>query len=70
MVLGGCAGLEAVQGLGQYAAGRMLDTEGIFFLWAEKRSLLVKELQGLSMAQRDHMVRNMPLSLGEKRWLR
>ncbi|ERE67635.1 transmembrane channel-like protein 6, partial [Cricetulus griseus] len=36
----------------------------------EKRSLLVKELQGLSMAQRDHMIRNMPLSLGEKRWLR
>ncbi|EDM06725.1 rCG32673, isoform CRA_a [Rattus norvegicus] len=36
----------------------------------EKRSLLVKELQGLSVAQRDHMVRNMPLSLGEKRWLR
>ncbi|XP_052053826.1 transmembrane channel-like protein 6 isoform X12 [Apodemus sylvaticus] len=36
----------------------------------EKRSLLVKELQGLSGAQRDHMVRNMPLSLGEKRWLR
>ncbi|XP_005070253.1 transmembrane channel-like protein 6 isoform X1 [Mesocricetus auratus] len=36
----------------------------------EKRSLLVKELQGLPMAQRDHMVRNMPLSLGEKRWLR
>ncbi|GAB1297112.1 Transmembrane channel-like protein [Apodemus speciosus] len=35
-----------------------------------KRSLLVKELQGLSGAQRDHMVRNMPLSLGEKRWLR
>lgn len=36
----------------------------------EKRSLLVKELQGLSAAQRDHMVRNMPLSLGEKSWLR
>ncbi|EDL34623.1 transmembrane channel-like gene family 6, isoform CRA_a [Mus musculus] len=36
----------------------------------EKRSLLVKELQGLSAAQRDHMVRNMPLSLGEKRCLR
>lgn len=36
----------------------------------EKRSLLVKELQGLSVTQRDHMVRNMPLSLGEKRWLR
>lgn len=36
----------------------------------EKRSLLVKELQGLSAAQRDHVIRNMPLSLGEKRWLR
>ncbi|CAH6776479.1 Tmc6 [Phodopus roborovskii] len=36
----------------------------------EKRSLLVKELQGLSVAQRDHVVRNMPLSLVEKRWLR
>lgn len=30
----------------------------------------MKELQGLSAAQRDHMIRNMPLSLGEKRWLR
>lgn len=36
----------------------------------EKRSLLVKELQGLSVAQRDHMLRSMPLSLAEKRWLR
>uniref|UniRef100_A0A8C6G5H7 Transmembrane channel-like protein n=1 Tax=Mus spicilegus TaxID=10103 RepID=A0A8C6G5H7_MUSSI len=36
----------------------------------EKQSLLVKELRGLSAAQRDHMVRNMPLSLGEKRCLR
>lgn len=37
---------------------------------AEKRSLLVKELQGLSVAQRDHMLRGMPLSLHEKRFLR
>ncbi|XP_042523109.1 transmembrane channel-like protein 6 isoform X2 [Dipodomys spectabilis] len=36
----------------------------------EKRSLLVKELQGLSVAQRDHTLRGMPLSLAEKRWLR
>ncbi|XP_012516798.1 PREDICTED: transmembrane channel-like protein 6 [Propithecus coquereli] len=36
----------------------------------EKRNLLVKELQGLSAAQRDHMLRGMPLSLGEKRGLR
>ncbi|XP_069848990.1 transmembrane channel-like protein 6 isoform X1 [Dipodomys merriami] len=36
----------------------------------EKRSLLVKELQGLSVAQRDHTLREMPLSLAEKRWLR
>nr|XP_045014388.1 transmembrane channel-like protein 6 isoform X2 [Jaculus jaculus] len=36
----------------------------------EKRSLLVKELQGLSAAQRGHMLRGMPLSLAEKRWLR
>ncbi|KAM6174849.1 transmembrane channel-like protein 6 [Erethizon dorsatum] len=36
----------------------------------EKRSLLVKELQGLSATQRDHMLRGMPLSLQEKRLLR
>ncbi|XP_048221707.1 transmembrane channel-like protein 6 isoform X2 [Perognathus longimembris pacificus] len=36
----------------------------------EKRSLLVKELQGLSAVQRDHTLRAMPLSLAEKRWLR
>ncbi|XP_029409399.1 transmembrane channel-like protein 6 isoform X3 [Nannospalax galili] len=36
----------------------------------EKRNLLVKELQGLPLAQRDHMLRGMPLSLAEKRWLR
>nr|XP_013002545.1 transmembrane channel-like protein 6 isoform X2 [Cavia porcellus] len=36
----------------------------------EKRSLLVKELQGLSAAQRDHMLRGMPVSLQEKRFLR
>lgn len=36
----------------------------------EKRSLLVKELQGLPVAQRDHMLRAMPLSLQEKRFLR
>lgn len=37
---------------------------------AEKRGLLVKELQGLTAAQRDHMLRGMPLSLAEKRCLR
>ncbi|XP_045425520.1 transmembrane channel-like protein 6 isoform X3 [Lemur catta] len=36
----------------------------------EKQNLLVKELQGLSAAQRDHMLRGMPLSLAEKRGLR
>ncbi|XP_024835541.1 transmembrane channel-like protein 6 isoform X10 [Bos taurus] len=36
----------------------------------EKRGLLVKELQGLTAAQRDHMLRGMPLSLAEKRGLR
>nr|XP_010949268.1 PREDICTED: LOW QUALITY PROTEIN: transmembrane channel-like protein 6 [Camelus bactrianus] len=36
----------------------------------EKRVLLVKELQGLTVAQRDHVLRGMPLSLAEKRCLR
>lgn len=36
----------------------------------EKRHLLVKELQGLTPAQREHMLRGMPLSLAEKRYLR
>ncbi|XP_053426520.1 transmembrane channel-like protein 6 isoform X1 [Nycticebus coucang] len=36
----------------------------------EKQNLLVKELQGLSAAQRDHMLRGMPLGLAEKRSLR
>lgn len=36
----------------------------------EKRFLLVKELQGLTVAQRDHMLRGMPLGLAEKRGLR
>ncbi|XP_066093946.1 transmembrane channel-like protein 6 isoform X3 [Saccopteryx bilineata] len=36
----------------------------------EKRVLLVKELQGLTVAQQDHMLRGMPLSLAEKRCLR
>lgn len=40
------------------------------FFPAEKRVLLVKELQGLPVAQRDHMLRGMPLSLAEKRCLR
>lgn len=30
----------------------------------------MKELQGLSAAQRDHMLRGMPVSLQEKRFLR
>lgn len=36
----------------------------------EKRVLLVKELQGLTVAQQDHMLRGMPLSLAEKHCLR
>lgn len=36
----------------------------------EKRALLVKELRGLTLAQRDHMLRAMPLGLAEKRCLR
>ncbi|XP_036920410.1 transmembrane channel-like protein 6 isoform X2 [Sturnira hondurensis] len=36
----------------------------------EKRALLVKELQGLTLAQQDHMLRSMPLGLAEKRRLR
>ncbi|XP_038402412.1 transmembrane channel-like protein 6 [Canis lupus familiaris] len=36
----------------------------------EKRFLLVKELQGLPVAQRDHVLRGMPLGLAEKRSLR
>ncbi|KAM8998987.1 transmembrane channel-like protein 6 isoform 2-T6 [Sarcophilus harrisii] len=36
----------------------------------EKRSLLVEELQGLTITQRNHMLQNMPLSLTEKRCLR
>ncbi|XP_072637869.1 transmembrane channel-like protein 6 [Canis lupus baileyi] len=36
----------------------------------EKRFLLVKELQGLPVAQRDHVLRGMPLGLAEKRCLR
>uniref|UniRef100_A0A8C3YLC5 Uncharacterized protein n=1 Tax=Catagonus wagneri TaxID=51154 RepID=A0A8C3YLC5_9CETA len=35
----------------------------------EQRSLLVKELQGLPVAQRDHVLQGMPLSLAEKRRL-
>lgn len=37
---------------------------------AEKRSLLVKELQSLTVAQRGHMLKGMPLGLAEKRSLR
>lgn len=36
----------------------------------EKRSLLVKELRALAGAQRDHLLRALPLSLAEKRGLR
>ncbi|XP_030885051.1 transmembrane channel-like protein 6 isoform X4 [Leptonychotes weddellii] len=36
----------------------------------EKRFLLVKELEGLPVAQRNHMLRGMPLGLAEKRCLR
>lgn len=52
-------------------AGRVLgDPRAPRFFPAEKRVLLVKELQGLPVAQRDHVLRGMPLSLAEKRCLR
>ncbi|XP_057357725.1 transmembrane channel-like protein 6 isoform X3 [Manis pentadactyla] len=36
----------------------------------ERQMLLVRELQSLTVTQRDHMLRGMPLSLAEKRCLR
>ncbi|XP_044601780.1 transmembrane channel-like protein 6 isoform X2 [Equus asinus] len=47
-----------------------LELDPTAFQEEEKRTLLVKELQGLTVAQRDHMLRGMPLSLAEKRSLR
>ncbi|XP_058417734.1 transmembrane channel-like protein 6 isoform X2 [Diceros bicornis minor] len=47
-----------------------LELDPMAFQEEEKRILLVKELQGLTVAQRDHMLRGMPLSLAEKRSLR
>lgn len=49
---------------------RLQGPDGLPCPSAEKRVLLVKELQGLTVAQRDHMLRAMPLSLAEKRCLR
>ena len=62
----GWQGTAARQEGGQGAAG----TSARPLPPAEKRGLLVKELQGLTAAQRDHMLRGMPLSLAEKRCLR
>lgn len=51
--------------------GMLRGTEGLPGSFpAEKRVLLVKELQGLTVAQQDHMLRGMPLSLAEKHCLR
>ncbi|KFO35657.1 Transmembrane channel-like protein 6 [Fukomys damarensis] len=47
-----------------------LELDSVALEEEEKRSLLVKELQGLPVAQRDHMLQAMPLSLQEKRFLR
>ncbi|XP_070082026.1 transmembrane channel-like protein 6 isoform X8 [Equus przewalskii] len=47
-----------------------LELDPTAFQEEEKRTLLVKELQGLTVTQRDHMLRGMPLSLAEKRSLR
>ncbi|XP_052513319.1 transmembrane channel-like protein 6 isoform X2 [Budorcas taxicolor] len=47
-----------------------LELDSVVLEEEEKRGLLVKELQGLTAAQRDHMLRGMPLSLAEKRSLR
>lgn len=53
-----------------WAGGVRGDPRAPWFFPAEKRVLLVKELQGLPVAQRDHVLRGMPLSLAEKRYLR
>ncbi|KAM9209827.1 transmembrane channel-like protein 6 isoform 1-T1 [Dugong dugon] len=47
-----------------------LELDPMAYQEEEKRSLLVRELQGLTGTQRDHMLRRMPLSLAEKRCLR
>lgn len=59
-----CAGLR----MGMLCPGRPQPAE--LLVPPEKRSLLVKELLSLSPSQCSHMLRNMPLSLAEKRALR
>lgn len=62
---------QALQGHGHGPeAGVLREPTGPSRPPSEKRVLLVKELQGLTAAQRDHMLRAMPLSLAEKRCLR
>lgn len=64
----------ALRGLGRSARPSLrlydLELDATALAEEEKRVLLVKELQGLPLAQRDHMLRGMPLSLAEKRCLR
>ncbi|XP_071066930.1 transmembrane channel-like protein 6 isoform X2 [Dasypus novemcinctus] len=52
------------------SARRDLELDAAAAQEEEKRGLLVKELQALPGAQRDHTLRGMPLSLAEKRCLR
>ncbi|KAK2112162.1 Transmembrane channel-like protein 6 [Saguinus oedipus] len=64
-------GTQACPGFRLQAAGRGTgDGRDLSLPLTEKQSLLVKELQSLAVAQRDHMLRGMPLSLAEKRSLR
>ncbi|CAK6438568.1 unnamed protein product [Pipistrellus nathusii] len=64
----------ALRGLGRSARPSLrlydLELDATALAEEEKRVLLVKELQGLPLAQRGHMLRGMPLSLAEKRCLR
>ncbi|XP_077829163.1 transmembrane channel-like protein 6 isoform X2 [Macaca mulatta] len=64
---GGQRGRGVVLG---WQGGALEDGQDLPLPLAEKQSLLVKELQSLAVAQRDHMLRGMPLSLAEKRSLR
>nr|KAF6297164.1 transmembrane channel like 6 [Myotis myotis] len=63
-----------LRGLGRSARPSLrlydLELDSTALAEEEKRVLLVKELQGLPVAQRDHVLRGMPLSLAEKRCLR
>ncbi|XP_059527376.1 transmembrane channel-like protein 6 isoform X2 [Myotis daubentonii] len=63
-----------LRGLGRSARPSLrlydLELDSTALAEEEKRVLLVKELQGLPVAQRDHVLRGMPLSLAEKRRLR